>query len=85
VVISSGQEKERCTQAAALLEGLCLPKSSWPTRPTPPIIEYPLDKHLYADRVLWSAASQNSKQFRRIATRFEKTARNEACLNCTSF
>jgi transposase len=37
-------------------------------------LKYPLDKHLYAQRHLVECCF--SKQFRRVATRFEKTARN---------
>lgn len=37
---------------------------------------YPLDKHLYAQRHLIECCFSKLKQFRRVATRFEKTARN---------
>lgn len=36
----------------------------------------PLDKHLYAQRQLVECCFSRLKQFRRIATRYEKTARN---------
>jgi transposase len=36
----------------------------------------PLDKHLYAQRHLVECCFSKLKQFRRVATRFEKTARN---------
>jgi transposase len=36
----------------------------------------PLDKHLYAQRHLVECCFSRLKQFRRVATRFEKTARN---------
>ncbi|MCZ8546384.1 IS5 family transposase [Mesorhizobium qingshengii] len=39
-------------------------------------IKYPLDKHLYAQRHLVECCFSKLKQFRRVATRFEKTARN---------
>jgi transposase len=39
-------------------------------------IKYPLDKHLYAQRHLIECCFSRLKQFRRVATRFEKTARN---------
>jgi transposase len=39
-------------------------------------IKYPLDKHLYAQRHLIECCFSKLKQFRRVATRFEKTARN---------
>ena len=38
--------------------------------------EYPLDKHLHAQRHLVECCFSKLKQFRRFATRFEKTARN---------
>jgi transposase len=39
-------------------------------------IKYPLDTHLYAQRHLVECCFAKLKQFRRLATRFEKTARN---------
>ena len=39
-------------------------------------IKYPLDKHLYAQRHLVECCFSKLKQFRRVATRFEKTAQN---------
>ena len=38
--------------------------------------KHPLDKHLYAQRHLIECCFAKLKQFRRVATRFEKTARN---------
>ena len=38
--------------------------------------KYPLDKHLYAQRHLIECCFSKLKQFRRIATRYEKTAQN---------
>ncbi|WP_241671636.1 transposase, partial [Dankookia rubra] len=38
--------------------------------------KYPLDRHLYAQRHLIECYFSRLKQFRRVATRFEKTARN---------
>ena len=38
--------------------------------------KYQLDKHLYAQRHLVECCFSRLKQFRRVATRFEKTARN---------
>jgi transposase len=38
--------------------------------------KYPLDKYLYAQRHLVECCFSKLKQFRRVATRFEKTARN---------
>ncbi len=39
-------------------------------------LKYPLDKHLDAQRHLVECCSSKLKQFRRVATRFEKTAQN---------
>jgi transposase len=36
--------------------------------------KFPLDKHIYKDRHLVECAINKLKQFRRIATRYEKTA-----------
>jgi transposase len=38
--------------------------------------KHSLDKHLYAERHLIECCFSKLKQFRRVATRFEKTARN---------
>jgi transposase len=38
--------------------------------------KFPLDKHLYAQRHLVECCFSKLKQFRRVATRFEKTAKN---------
>ncbi len=38
--------------------------------------KHPLDRHLYADRHLVECCFSKLKQFRRVATRFEKTARH---------
>lgn len=39
-------------------------------------LKYALDPHLYAQRHLVECCFSRLKQFRRVATRFEKTARN---------
>src|SRR5258706_10175557 len=39
-------------------------------------IKHPLDEDLYAQRHLVECCFSRLKQFRRVATRFEKTARN---------
>jgi transposase len=39
-------------------------------------LKHPLDSHLYAQRHLVECCFSKLKQFRRVATRFEKTARN---------
>ncbi|MEY9387529.1 transposase [Bradyrhizobium japonicum] len=46
-----------------------------PNNPSRPL-KYLLDKHLYAQRHLIECCFSKLKQFRRVATRFEKTARN---------
>jgi transposase len=38
--------------------------------------KHSLDKHLYAERHVTECCFSKLKQFRRVATRFEKTARN---------
>jgi transposase len=38
--------------------------------------KHPLDKHLYTQRHLIECCFSKLKHFRRVATRFEKTARN---------
>lgn len=39
-------------------------------------LKIPVDKHLYAQRHLVECCFSKLKQFRRVATRYEKTARN---------
>lgn len=39
-------------------------------------LKFPLDKHIYKERHLVECFFNKLKQFRRIATRYEKTARN---------
>ncbi len=39
-------------------------------------LKFPLDKHLYKERHLVECCFSRLKHFRRIATRYEKTARN---------
>ena len=39
-------------------------------------LKHPLDEHLYAQRHLIECCINKLKQFRRVATRYEKTARN---------
>jgi transposase len=39
-------------------------------------LKYPLDWHLYAQRHLVECCFSKLKQFRRVATRFEKTSHN---------
>ena len=40
-------------------------------------LKYPLDKHLYAQRHLVECCFSKLEQFRCVATRFEKSARND--------
>ena len=40
-------------------------------------LKYPLDKHLYAQRHLVECCFSKLKQFRRVATRFEKTPEDD--------
>ena len=42
--------------------------------------KHPLDAHFYAQRYLIECCISKLKQFRRVATRFEKTARNYAAI-----
>ena len=42
--------------------------------------KHPLDRHLYAQRHLIECCFSKLKQFRRVATRYEKTARNYAAV-----
>lgn len=39
-------------------------------------LKYPIDEHLYAQRHLVECCFSKLKHFRRVATRYEKTARN---------
>ena len=39
-------------------------------------LKYPVDEHLYAHRHLIECCISKLKQFRRVATRYEKTAQN---------
>jgi transposase len=39
-------------------------------------LKHPLDRHLYTERHLVECCFSKLKQFRRVATRFEKTAQN---------
>ncbi|SHO61186.1 Transposase DDE domain-containing protein [Pseudoxanthobacter soli DSM 19599] len=39
-------------------------------------LKYPVDKHLYAQRHLIEGCFSGLKQFRRVATRFEKTTKH---------
>ena len=43
-------------------------------------LKYPIDKHLYAQRHLIECCFSKLKHFRRVATRYEKTARNYSAI-----
>ena len=89
--LTAGQKGD-APQAAALIEGLPaevvmadtaydadhLRQGALAVIPNNPsrALKYPLDKHLYAQRHLVECCFSKLKQFRRVATRFEKTARN---------
>jgi transposase len=45
--------------------------------------KYPLDAHLYAQRHLVECCFSKLKQFRRVATRYQKTAQNRPHLAAT--
>jgi transposase len=88
--LTAGQKGD-APQAAALIEGLpaevVMADTAYdadhlrqaiaviPSNPSR-ALKYPLDKHLYAQRHLVECCFSKLKQFRRVATRFEKTARN---------
>jgi transposase len=63
-----------CNAIAAKGEPAVIPNN--PSR----ALKYPLDKHVYAQRHLVECCFSKLKQFRRVATRFEKTARNYQAL-----
>jgi transposase len=64
-------DADRLRQAIAAKGALAV-ISNHPSR----ALKYPLDKHLYAQRHLVECCFSKLKQLRRVATRFEKTARN---------
>ena len=53
-------------------------KGAIPVIPNNPsrALKYPIDEHLYAQRHLVECCFSKLKHFRRVATRYEKTARN---------
>ena len=66
------QPMMRTTYAKPLLKGAIAVIPNNPSR----ALKHPLDKHFYAQRYLVECCFSKLKQFRRVATRFEKTARN---------
>jgi transposase len=71
VMADTAYDADHFRQAIADKGALAVIPSN-PSRAT----KHPLDKHLYAQRHLVECCFNKLKQFRRVATRFEKTARN---------
>ena len=71
VMADTAYDSDRLRQAIAD-KGATAVIPSNPSRPR----KHPLDKQLYAQRHLVGCCFSKLKQFRRVATRFEKTARN---------
>ena len=71
VMADTAYDSERLRQAIAAKGAVAVIPNN-PSRAS----KYPLDKHLYAQRHLVECCFSRLKQFRRVATRFEKTARN---------
>lgn len=71
VIADTAYDADHIRQTVAAMSAKAVIPSS-PSRSR----KYPLDKHLYAQRHLVECCISKLKQFRRVATRFEKTARN---------
>jgi transposase len=71
VMADAAYDADRLRQIIADKGALAVIPSN-PSRAT----KHPLDKELYAQRHLIECCFSRLKQFRRVATRFEKTARN---------
>jgi transposase len=71
VMADAAYDSDRLRQAIAAKSALAVIPNN-PSRAR----KYPLDKHLYAQRHLVECCFSKLKQFRRLATRFEKTARS---------
>jgi len=71
VIADTAYDSDRLRQAIAAKGAVAVIPNN-PSRAK----KYPLDKHLYAQRHLIECCFSKLKQFRRVATRFEKTARN---------
>lgn len=71
VMADAAYDSDRLRRAIARKGAVAIIPNN-PSRAT----KYPLDKHLYAQRHLIECCFSKLKQFRRVATRFEKTARN---------
>ena len=72
---SSGRDNRMCVEAV-----LWIVRTGSPWRDLPDVFgpwnSYALDRHLYKERHLIECCFSKLKQFRRVATRYEKTARN---------
>jgi transposase len=71
VMADAAYDSDRIRQTVAAKGALAVIPNN-PSR----AIKHPLDKHLYAQRHLVECCFSKLKQFRRVATRFEKTARH---------
>ena len=71
VMADAAYDADRLRQAIADKDAVAVIPSN-PSRAR----KYAIDKHLYAQRHLIECCFSKLKQFRRVATRFEKTARN---------
>ena len=71
LMADTAYDSDKIRQAAADIGALAVIPNN-PSR----ALKHPLDKHLYAQRHLVECCFSRLKQFRRVATRFEKTARN---------
>lgn len=71
VIADAGYDADHIRQAVAKLGAQAVIPNN-PSR----ALKYPLDAHLYAQRHLVECCFSKLKQFRRVATRFAKTAQN---------
>jgi transposase len=71
VMADAAYDSDRIRKAVAAKGALAVIPNN-PSR----ALKHPLDKHLYAQRHLVECCFSKLKQFRRVATRFEKTARH---------
>jgi transposase len=71
VMADAAYDSDRLRQAIAAKGAIAVIPNN-PSRS----LKHPLDKHLYAQRHLVECCFSKLKQFRRVATRFEKTAKN---------
>lgn len=71
VMADAAYDSNRIRRAIALKGAVAVIPNN-PSRAT----KYALDKHLYAQRHLVECCFSRLKQFRRVATRYEKTAAN---------